>query len=81
MISLGQFLYMAEAEGVTDIVNTEEAKINAVINDLVNLVNRGINPEGFFNDVCIDNGLSHVSDKTIDRICKAVTKRTGYVTR
>lgn len=80
MIGLGQFLYMAEAEGVTEIVNTEEAKINAVINDLVDLINKGVKPEGFFTDVCIDNGLSHVSDKTISRICQEVTKRTGYVT-
>lgn len=31
MISLPEFLFMAEAEGITEIVSTNTAKLNAVI--------------------------------------------------
>ena len=34
MVKSGYFCYMAEAEGMDYLVNTREAKINAIINDL-----------------------------------------------
>ena len=33
-INSGYFCYMAEAEGMDYLVNTREAKVNAIINDL-----------------------------------------------
>ena len=37
MMNLPYFLYMAEAEGVTEVVNTRQARLNATIRDYVAL--------------------------------------------
>jgi hypothetical protein len=39
-LSLGQAMYMAEAEGVTDMTSTRLTKINAICNDLDGIRNR-----------------------------------------
>lgn len=41
MMNLPYFLYMAESEGMTGIVNTRTARINAVINDFIKAANMG----------------------------------------
>ena len=42
-MNLPYFLYMAEAEGVTEVVNTRQARLNAIIQDYAALANQGIN--------------------------------------
>ena len=42
-MNLPYFLYMAEAEGVTEVVNTRQARLNGIIQDYAALANQGIN--------------------------------------
>ena len=42
-MNLPYFLYMAEAEGITEVVNTRQARLNGIIRDYVALANQGIN--------------------------------------
>lgn len=42
-MNLPYFLYMAEAEGVTEVVNTRQARLNGIIRDYIALANQGIN--------------------------------------
>lgn len=53
MMNLPYFLYMAEAEGMTGIVNTHAARINAVINDFIKAANMGDN----INDMRVQNAI------------------------
>lgn len=43
MMDLPYFLYMAESEGMTGVVNTRTARINAVINDFIKAARAGDN--------------------------------------
>ena len=54
MMNLPYFLYMAEAEGVTEVVNTRQARLNATIRDYVALAEQGIN----INDMEVQNYLA-----------------------
>lgn len=58
MINIPYFLYMAEAEGVTDVVNTRQARLNGIIQDYVALASQGIN----INDSEIQNYLNQKYD-------------------
>lgn len=51
--NLPYFLYMAESEGMTGIVNTRAARINAVINDFIKAANMGDN----INDIRVQNAI------------------------
>lgn len=42
-MNLPYFLYMAEAEGVTEVVNTRQARLNGIIRDYIALARQGIN--------------------------------------
>lgn len=42
-MNLPYFLYMAEAEGVTEVVNTRQARLNGIIRDYIALAKQGIN--------------------------------------
>lgn len=42
-MNLPYFLYMAEAEGITEVVNTRQARLNGIIQDYAALANQGIN--------------------------------------
>ena len=42
-MNLPYFLYMAEAEGITEVVNTRQARLNAIIRDYAALAEQGIN--------------------------------------
>lgn len=53
MINLPYFLYMAEADGMTGIVNTRAARINAVINDFIKAANMGDS----INDMRVQNAI------------------------
>lgn len=54
MMNLPYFLYMAETEGVTEVVNTRQARLNATIRDYVALAEQGIN----INDMEVQNYLA-----------------------
>lgn len=51
--NLPYFLYMAESEGMTGIVNTRTARINAVINDFIKAANMGDS----INDMRVQNAI------------------------
>lgn len=58
MMNIPYFLYMAEAEGVTEVVNTRQARLNAIIRDYVALAEQGIN----INDMEVQNYLAQKYD-------------------
>ena len=58
MMNLPYFLYMAEAEGVTEVVNTRQARLNAIIRDYAALAGQGIN----INDMEVQNYLNQKYD-------------------
>ena len=58
MMNLPYFLYMAEAEGVTEVVNTRQARLNAIIRDYAALASQGIN----INDMEVQNYLNQKYD-------------------
>lgn len=42
-MNLPYFLYMAEKEGITEVVNTRQARINAIIRDCNAIASQGFN--------------------------------------
>ena len=58
MMNIPYFLYMAEAEGVTEVVNTRQARLNAIIRDYAALAGQGIN----INDMEVQNYLNQKYD-------------------
>ena len=58
MMNLPYFLYMAEAEGITEVVNTRQARLNAIIRDYAALAEQGIN----INDMEVQNYLNQKYD-------------------
>ena len=58
MMNLPYFLYMAEAEGVTEVVNTRQARLNAIVRDYIALAEQGIN----INDMEVQNYLAQKYD-------------------
>lgn len=42
-MKLNQFLWFAEAEGITEVVNTRQARINAIIKDCNAIASQGFN--------------------------------------
>ena len=57
-MKLNQFLWFAEAEGVTEVVNTRQARLNAIIRDYIALAEQGIN----INDMEVQNYLAQKYD-------------------
>ena len=43
MMNLPYFLYMADTEGITEVVNTRQARINAIIKDCNAIASQGFN--------------------------------------
>lgn len=75
-VKSGYFMYMAEAEGKDNLVNTREAKINAIINDLRLLSRdelRG-NPDYFLRKACRAHGLEDITQKEVAKIQIAINK-------
>lgn len=58
MMNLPYFLYIAEMEGVTEVVNTRQARLNAIVRDYVALAEQGIN----INDMEVQNYLAQKYD-------------------
>lgn len=52
------FLYMAESEGMDDIVSTKRAKIEAAIKDFINLASLGEDPNEHIATVLHAHGLT-----------------------
>lgn len=57
-MNLPYFLYMAEMEGITEVVNTRQARLNAIIRDYIALTEQGIN----INDMEVQNYLAQKYD-------------------
>ena len=57
-MNLPYFLYMAETEGITEVVNTRQARLNAIIRDYAALAGQGIN----INDMEVQNYLNQKYD-------------------
>ena len=57
-MNLPYFLYMAEQEGITEVVNTRQARLNAIIRDYIALAEQGIN----INDMEVQNYLAQKYD-------------------
>ena len=57
-MNLPYFLYMAETEGITEVVNTRQARLNAIIRDYAALAEQGIN----INDPEVQNYLNQKYD-------------------
>lgn len=58
MMNIPYFLYMAEKEGITEVVNTRQARLNAIIRDYIALAEQGIN----INDMEVQNYLNQKYD-------------------
>ena len=57
-MNLPYFLYMAEKEGITEVVNTRQARLNAIVRDYIALAEQGIN----INDIEVQNYLAQKYD-------------------
>ena len=57
-MNLPYFLYMAEKEGITEVVNTRQARLNAIIRDYIALAGQGIN----INNMEVQNYLNQKYD-------------------
>lgn len=57
-MNLPYFLYMAEQEGITEVVNTRQARLNGIIRDYIALAQQGIN----INDMEVQNYLNQKYD-------------------
>ena len=77
MVKSGYFMYMAEAEGCDDLVNTRTAKVNAAIKDFKYLIGQRENPNDYIDVVLAKHGLTQDSLTEIEceRIMRAVN---GY---
>lgn len=58
MMNLPYFLYMTEKEGITEVVNTRQARLSAIIRDYTALASQGIN----INDMEVQNYLAQKYD-------------------
>lgn len=57
-MNLPYFLYMTEKEGITEVVNTRQARLTAIIRDYAALASQGIN----INDMEVQNYLAQKYD-------------------
>ena len=74
MVKSGYFMYMAEAEGCDNLVNTKTARINAAIKDFQKLYRDGYDPNEYVNEVLSAHNLSEdlLTEKEIRRINSAI---------
>lgn len=73
---LKEYLFMAEANGMDNLVDTRDAKINAIIKDLKNYIRQGtdINDIKLQESVCKKHGmqLENLTQAEIRRIERAL---------
>ena len=68
-MNLGYWLYMNEAEGYDNIVNTRTAKINAIGRELRNAGYAGkVVPAAVFLSYCAKHGINNVTQEEIKHI-------------
>ena len=74
MVNSGYFMYMAEAEGHSELVSTRAAKINAIIKDFKSLIDRGLNPNEYIYEVLTSHGLNEnlLTEAEIEKINRVV---------
>ena len=74
MVDSGYFMYMAEAEGFDNLVNTKTARINAAIKDFQKLYRDGYDPNEYVHEVLSAHNLSEdlLTEKEIRRINSAI---------
>jgi len=66
---LDYFLYMAEAEGHDELVDTRETKLNAIGKDLRDMGYAGeVVPAAMFIAVCKNRGIEDITDQDINYI-------------
>ncbi len=77
-LSLGQFGYMAEAEGQDDLVNTPDARFNAALNEMEYLADL---PDDYdatedINDILESHGIDpdRLTSYQIDQINRVITQ-------
>lgn len=75
MITIGspQWLFMAEAMGCDQLVNTREARINAVIADIRNYAGDTID-ESVFLSILDRHELADISDREYQRVLDGIRK-------
>lgn len=74
MVKSGYFMYMAEAGGHDNLVNTKTTRINAAIKDFQKLYRDGYNPNEYIHEVLSAHNLSEdlLTEKEIQRINSAI---------
>ena len=74
MMDIPYILYMAEANGMTNMVNTREARINAIIRDYIAYANQGydINDMEFQNYLAQKYNLEDLTPAEAHRIAREV---------
>lgn len=72
MVKSGYFMYMAEAEGYSNLVSTRTSKINAIIKDFKYLVKQGKNPNDFISIVLAKYGLKE--ENLTNEECKKIMR-------
>lgn len=74
MVDTGYFGYMTEAEGKDNLNSTRTTKINAVISDFKDIINRGGNPNEYIYDVLASHGLNEnlLTEAEIEKINRSV---------
>ena len=73
-VDSGFFCYMAEAEGLDNLVSTREARINAVIKDARAQVRRNILSSVDLWDICSKHNLDSLTTNEMTRIEREVNR-------
>ncbi len=68
MLKLDYFLYMAEKEGLVDIVSTKESRINAAINAFIKMAEYGYDINYYAEEILEKYDLNSLSDEEYDYI-------------
>ena len=75
-MKLDYFLYMSEAEGITENTSTRETRLNAAINDFIAVARNGLNIDDPDMQAAIleDYDLEDLTDKEANYIATRVRK-------
>ena len=76
MVDSGYFMYMAETEGHTNLVNTRTAKVNAVIKDLKDIKYKVENVNDYVEMILGRHGLTEnmLTDAECNKIMREVNR-------
>ena len=75
-MKLDQFLWMSEAEGITENTSTRQTRLNAAIKDFILAARAGLNIDNEDIQAVIfeDYGLEDISTKEANKIAEKVRK-------